>query len=275
MTAIKQPATEPEIILAQNADAIRVLGKRVIGDIIEIGRLLTEAKQIAGHGNWLPWLEREFGWTDRTAENFINVHKLAAKSENFSDLSLPVSGLYMLAAPGTPEEVREAVMERAQSGERLSVKDVRKQIDEAREKHAPETADRPSIRKPAAKKHPPAMRSRTEAPVKAMTAEQAVCKLRDQIDAAVATAIGVSPMQPIIDAIFDIAAARAEGNGSVKMFVQRVRQRIDAMELKVDQGWDAGYAPKIDLRPVPAAPSAPAMATVGDGLDIPRYLKRA
>jgi DNA-binding Lrp family transcriptional regulator len=106
-------------------------------------------------------------------------------------------------------------------------------------------------RKPASKKHPPASRSRTETPLKTITAEQAVHKLRDQIDAAVATAIGVSPMQPIIDAIFDIAAAHAERNGNVKMFIQRVRQRIDAMV-------------KIDLRAAPATSKAPAMAPDGD-----------
>jgi hypothetical protein len=55
--------------------------------------------RIAGHGNWLPWLEREFGWTDRTARNFMAVHEAAAKSEKFSDLNVPVSGLYLLAAP--------------------------------------------------------------------------------------------------------------------------------------------------------------------------------
>ncbi|SIN97307.1 Protein of unknown function [Bradyrhizobium erythrophlei] len=244
MTNIKLGEPTRETILAQNAQAIRALGKRAISDIIEIGRLLTEAKQIAGHGNWLPWLEREFGWTDKTAENFLNVHKLGAqtKFENISDLNLPVSGLYLLAAPSTPVEARAAVFACAQNGERLSVKDVRNQIDEERKKHAP--ADRQPTRKSAIKKHPPALRSRAETP---LTAEQAVHKLRDQIDAAVATAIGVSPMQPIIDAIFDIAATRAERNGNVKMFVQRVRQRIDAMD-KVDQGLGAGCAPKIDLR---------------------------
>jgi hypothetical protein len=94
---------------------IRALGKRVVGDIIEIGRRLTDAKKIAGHGNWLPWLEREFGWTDKTAENFINVYKLGAqtKFEKFSNLNLPVSGLYLLAAPHTPEEARADVIARA------------------------------------------------------------------------------------------------------------------------------------------------------------------
>jgi hypothetical protein len=38
-------------ILAKHAAAIRRLGKRVVADVIEIGRLLTECKRICGHGN--------------------------------------------------------------------------------------------------------------------------------------------------------------------------------------------------------------------------------
>ena len=141
MTTIKQPTSSAtETILAQNAEAIRALGKRVIGDIIKIGRLLTEAKKIAGHGNWLPWIKREFGWTDKTAQNFMSVHAMALKNEKFSDLALPVSGLYALAAPSTPEEAREVVVARAESGERLSNKDVRNQINETRKKTATKTA---------------------------------------------------------------------------------------------------------------------------------------
>ncbi len=136
----KQPTSSAtETILAQHADAIRARGKRVIGDIIEIGRRLTEAKKIAGHGKWSPWLDREFGWTDDTALNFMRCHEMA-KNRNFRDLSLPISGLYLLAAPSTPDKARAAVIERAQNGERLSVKDVRSQIDEAREKQTAEPA---------------------------------------------------------------------------------------------------------------------------------------
>ena len=35
-----------ETILAQNADAIRTLGRRTIADVIEIGRRLTESKKL-------------------------------------------------------------------------------------------------------------------------------------------------------------------------------------------------------------------------------------
>jgi ParB-like chromosome segregation protein Spo0J len=129
-----------ETILVQNAEVIRALGKRVVGDIIEIGRRLSESKKLCGHGNWSPWLSREFGWGDDTALRYMQVAELA-KSRNLRNLSLPISGLYLLAAPSTPEEARQEVVERAENGEVLSVKDVRKLIEEARSKQEAETAE--------------------------------------------------------------------------------------------------------------------------------------
>jgi Protein of unknown function (DUF3102) len=87
----------------------QALGKRAVADIIEIGRRLIEAKAIAGHGGWELWLEREFGWGDTTARNFMNVAHLMSKSATVADLSIDVRGLYRLAAPSTPAEVVEAV----------------------------------------------------------------------------------------------------------------------------------------------------------------------
>jgi hypothetical protein len=131
-----EPAREYEIrapVLNEHADAIRDIGKRVIGDIIENGRRLTECKKLLDHGNWLPWLEREFGWTDDTALNFMRVHGMA-ESRNFRDLNLPVSGLNLLAKPSTPEIVRDDVMRRAEAGGALSVGEIKRLIDEARGK---------------------------------------------------------------------------------------------------------------------------------------------
>src|SRR5262249_50444750 len=94
-------------VLAEHAEAIRKIGKRMADDIIEIGRRLTECKRICGHGNWLPWLDREFGWEETTARRFMSVYELEGKSGNLQDLSLPVSGIYLLAKPSTPEIVRD------------------------------------------------------------------------------------------------------------------------------------------------------------------------
>jgi hypothetical protein len=122
-------AGERERVLAENAEEIRKLGKRAVCDVTEIGHRLGEMKKICGHGNWLPWLQREFGWTDRHALNYIRVYELSLKSENFSDLGIPVSALYLLAAPSTPPEAVDEVIERAKSGERQAHAEIKGTID--------------------------------------------------------------------------------------------------------------------------------------------------
>jgi Protein of unknown function (DUF3102) len=122
-----------EQFLAEKAGAIRALAKNVVRDVVEIGRHLTEAKGACAHGEWLPWLEREFAWGERTAQRFMQVHDLA-KSAKLSDLgSLDISGLYLLAAPSTPAEVRDAAIARADAGEKLSHRQIKEMVDKAAE----------------------------------------------------------------------------------------------------------------------------------------------
>jgi hypothetical protein len=105
--------------LAERAQHIREAAKRTAQGIVQIGQWLSEAKGRLKHGQWLPWLRTEFGWSDRTAQNFLQVHR-AFKSANFSDLEIDVSALYLIAAPKTPQPVRAAIIERAQTGEPIS-----------------------------------------------------------------------------------------------------------------------------------------------------------
>jgi hypothetical protein len=135
MTTLDMPDTldtldDVSTRLAAHADAIRTLGKQTQDNIIKIGRQLTEARDDIGHGDWLLWLTREFGWVDRTALNFMRVYQMSLKSENFSDLSIPVSALYLLARPSTPAEVREEVIERAEAGERITVAAVKEAVEQ-------------------------------------------------------------------------------------------------------------------------------------------------
>jgi hypothetical protein len=115
-------------IIDDHAREIRKLRARVGRDIISIGRHLTEAKKFVGHGYWLPWLEREFGWSDKTAERFMNVYALGGKFDNLSNLELPISALYMLAAPSTPNEARTEIIARAKVGETISTETVKNTI---------------------------------------------------------------------------------------------------------------------------------------------------
>jgi hypothetical protein len=118
--------------LAEHAAAIRQLGKRVVTDVIEIGERLTACRELCGYGHWLPWLDREFRWSEQTALNFMRVAELH-KSKTVLDLDLPVRALYLLAAPSTPETARDEIIERAKTRP-VSVADVRETIVSAKQR---------------------------------------------------------------------------------------------------------------------------------------------
>jgi hypothetical protein len=105
----------------QQTDEIRALFKRTAQGIVEIGQKLISVKQRLGHGRFLDWLQAEFEWTERTAQQFMNVAR-SFKNENFSNLQLAPSALYILAAPSTPQAVRSEALARAKAGEPITHK---------------------------------------------------------------------------------------------------------------------------------------------------------
>jgi Protein of unknown function (DUF3102) len=131
-------ASEKEAFLATKADAIRRLAKTLVADAFAIGGHLIEAKARCAHGEWYPWLEREFGWCERQAHRFITLHKMAAKSDKMSDLlwQLDLSTAYTLSAKSTPPEVVEEVAGRVEAGERVSHAHVKAAIESHREQKA-------------------------------------------------------------------------------------------------------------------------------------------
>jgi Protein of unknown function (DUF3102) len=141
-TIKRQPPTLEQIYADRNAElaaldehavAIRELGRKSVEQILEIGRHLKEAKDLAGHGGFKSWLEREFGWSIKTAQRFMNIHELAeSKNDKLSLLGLPVSALYLLAAPSTPEVVRDDVLESAKAGEPPTIAGIKQAIAESK-----------------------------------------------------------------------------------------------------------------------------------------------
>jgi phage N-6-adenine-methyltransferase len=109
---------ETRIIVQQRTGEIKTLMRRTAQDIIEIGQKLIEVKARLGHGLFGTWLRSEFEWSERTAQNFMNVAEVF-KSATVADL-IPPKALYLLAASSTPEAVREEALQRAELGERIT-----------------------------------------------------------------------------------------------------------------------------------------------------------
>jgi hypothetical protein len=79
-------------------DADDLLSQRsAIARRIEMGRLLSEARKLTGHGGWLPWLKAEFEWDERTARRYVSAYKLSL-AVDLSGLNISVGAVHTMAA---------------------------------------------------------------------------------------------------------------------------------------------------------------------------------
>jgi len=111
--------TDTAEFLQQQASQIKLLVKQTLESIIAVGQKLLEVKERLVHGQWMDWLDAEFGWTDRTALNYMRV-ATHFETETISDLDIAASALYLLTAPSTPQEARQEAISRAQAGEKIT-----------------------------------------------------------------------------------------------------------------------------------------------------------
>jgi hypothetical protein len=120
-------------LLRERAEQIRGLERKTASSIVEIGKYLTEAKEQLRHGQFLQWIDAEFRWRQRTAENYMAVYA-RCKSANFADLHIDPSALCLIARPSTPEPVRVEAVRRAENGEHVSHREVRALVKRAKER---------------------------------------------------------------------------------------------------------------------------------------------
>ena len=70
------------------------------------GLLLTEAKQACGHGQWLPWLQANVSFSERTAQGYIQIagrwQELESNPQRIADLT--VRGALDFLGRGAPEK---------------------------------------------------------------------------------------------------------------------------------------------------------------------------
>jgi hypothetical protein len=119
-----------------SADRIREKVKKTVEDIIEVGHDLLAVKEALPHGQFGPWLKAEFGWGERTAQNFMSVAE-RFKSAKIADLPIQPSAAYFLATPSVPDEARLVAIEKAEAGEEITVATAREIVAEAKKKRRP------------------------------------------------------------------------------------------------------------------------------------------
>jgi hypothetical protein len=79
-------------------------------EIYEIGRVLTEAKDMLGHGRFIKWHRANFDFSYPTANNFMNVYKHCIGYPELVQTIKP-SVLYKIASSKFPKDLREFLFE--------------------------------------------------------------------------------------------------------------------------------------------------------------------
>lgn len=120
-------APDTRTIVEAATDRLHVLERKTGEQIIEIGKVLLQVKVDIPHGQFLPWLDAEFGWTERHARRFMDVAE-HFKSDKLSDLKMAPSALYLLASNNVSDDIRIEFTEIAAAGHKVTHKDVKKRL---------------------------------------------------------------------------------------------------------------------------------------------------
>ena len=123
--------------LEQVTNGIRILTAQTVSNYCQIGKLLTEAKSMVGHGGWEKYLEEKVSYSQSTANNFMRLYQeygeYGPNLQTFGNLN-PSQALSLLALPeGKREEFAET-----HDVESMSVRELKAQI--AAEKELTEQA---------------------------------------------------------------------------------------------------------------------------------------
>lgn len=126
----------PEVVGAEVRNLTAAARYLTVWYAVEIGRRLTEAKEMVAHGEWLDWLKRETEFSQPTASRFMRIYaeygadqgNLFGAETKYSTLNnLSVSNALKLLA--VPEEERESFAAEVDA-EHLSTRELEQAIRE-------------------------------------------------------------------------------------------------------------------------------------------------
>lgn len=73
--------------LNQIVSEINFFENQAVVSYWEIGKRLSQAKEQVGHGNWIPWIEDNLGYSRKTASNLIRVYESYPNGNTSSHLN--------------------------------------------------------------------------------------------------------------------------------------------------------------------------------------------
>lgn len=136
MTAVADPRSTPfnykslskptRLLVRHRTSEIKALNRRVAGDIYKMGLKFDEVREALRHnkaGGFERWWASE-GFKKQFVYNCIGVYETFLNCPNFGQLDIAISALYLLILPSAKPEIRQEIVIKAQSGEKVTYTDV-------------------------------------------------------------------------------------------------------------------------------------------------------
>lgn len=118
----------PEVIAAEIRSIDQQARQYVLQSAIEIGRRLTEVKELVPHGEWGNWLKTNVNYSQSSANNFMRVAEEYGNSQALANLSYSQA----VALLSVPAEEREAFVEENNAAD-MSTRELQAAIKEKQE----------------------------------------------------------------------------------------------------------------------------------------------
>jgi phenylpyruvate tautomerase PptA (4-oxalocrotonate tautomerase family) len=127
------------------AERIRTAYRDETRRIFAIGQDLKEAKGHLRHGHFGRWLRAEFGWSERTAQRYMQAARVfGGKTDTVADLA--PGAIYALSADSTPAAVRASVLARVKAGEQPDACEIKSEVANAKKAERAYRAEMRAVR---------------------------------------------------------------------------------------------------------------------------------
>jgi hypothetical protein len=147
------------VLATAHAERLEAIAKDIetthTNAVLHIAAQLAEARNIFRYrhdeGGFGGWVETRLSYSRSTAYNLLNVHERFGGENNLSKCldTFPRSVLYRLAAPSTPQEAVDEIVERAEAGEPVPSAEVERVIATVKGKKATRKSKSAAEDKPA------------------------------------------------------------------------------------------------------------------------------
>ena len=123
--------------LNQLVSEIKFFESQAVTSYWEIGKRLSQAKNNLEHGQWLPWIEDNLGYSRKTASNLIRVYESYPNGNTSSHLNFSK----VLALTSIKDEEERQEFTESHPVEDMSVRELKAEIKEYKESKERETQE--------------------------------------------------------------------------------------------------------------------------------------